>query len=131
MPMSRPPGAPSPDENIKPSTCNLYVNSLPKEITDDKLVQIFGTFGDIESARVMVDLSTRISKGYGFVKFRSHEAGMLACACSRSIIANVSVARNAIQSMNGFQMGANTLTVKAANENVTGATSSNSIPVMY
>ena len=87
--MSRPPGAPSPTDSdssslklASSSSCNLYVNSLPKEITDDKLVQIFGTFGDIESARVMVDLSTRISKGYGFVKFRTHDAGMLTFSLS-------------------------------------------------
>lgn len=77
MPMAQPPGAPSPPlDSIKPSSCNLYVNSLPKEVTDDKLVQMFSTFGDIESARVMVDLGTRVSKGYGFVKFRSAESGM-------------------------------------------------------
>lgn len=37
------------------------------------------------------------------------------------------LARNAVASMNGFQMGANILTVKPANESVTGQTTSNSI----
>ena len=40
---------------------------------------------------------------------------------------NIISAKNAIQAMNGFQMGGNTLTVKAANENSTGATTSDSI----
>lgn len=81
--------------------CNIYINALPKEINDEKLTQIFCTFGDIESARVMVDFNTRISRGYGFVKFKTPEA-----------------AKNAIQTMDGFQLGTNTLNVKFANESV-------------
>lgn len=59
-----------------PSSSNIYIHSLPPEINDDKLVQIFGKFGDIDSARVMVDFNTKESKGYGFVKYKNAEAGM-------------------------------------------------------
>lgn len=118
-------------------------------------MQMFSTFGDIESARVMVDLGTRVSKGYGFVKFRSAESGMnFTCIpllkledtwktysdefCPSSLfllfyhykvifLMCIYLARNAVASMNGFQMGANILTVKPANESVTGQTTSNSI----
>lgn len=85
--------------DLKSSECNIYINSLPKEINDEKLTKIFCTFGDIESARVMVDFNTRISRGYGFVKFKSPEA-----------------AKNAIQTMDGFKLSNNTLNVKFANE---------------
>lgn len=113
--MEAPPGVYIPrdgviDPNVRPSECNLYVNSLPKEITDDKLVLIFGTFGDIESARVMVDRATGISKGYGFVKFRNGDS-----------------ARNAVQAMNGVMLGSNTLTVKPANESAIAQMPSNNI----
>lgn len=104
-------GLSSPDADSKASECNIYINALPKEINDEKLTQIFCTFGDIESARVMVDFNTRISRGYGFVKFKTAES-----------------AKNAIQTMNGFQLGTNTLTVKYANESMTPKqTASNNI----
>lgn len=83
------------------SECNIYINALPKEINDEKLTQIFCTFGEIESARVMLDFNTRVSRGYGFVKFKTPDS-----------------ARNAIQTMDGFQLGTNTLNVKLANESM-------------
>jgi RNA recognition motif. (a.k.a. RRM, RBD, or RNP domain) len=58
------------------SSRNLYINNIPLEINDDRLVHIFSSYGEIDSARIMVDLTTRTSKGYGFVKFKTLESGM-------------------------------------------------------
>lgn len=112
-----------------PSSSNIYIHSLPPEINDDKLVQIFGKFGDIDSARVMVDFNTKESKGYGFVKYKNAEAGMYHPHVSILYSYTFFSAQTAIQTMHGFQIGAKTLVVKPANENgeAPGNTPGNSI----
>lgn len=94
----------------KGSATNVYIHSLPLDVTDDKLHQIFGAFGEIESARVMVDFNTRASRGYGFVKFKTSDA-----------------AAKAIGSMNGYEMNGKTLVVKQANDDANGGTPSNNV----
>lgn len=54
---------------------NIYVGNLPYSIRDDELRATFASFGDVESAEVIVDRRTRRSRGYGFVKMKSDEAG--------------------------------------------------------
>eukprot|EP01111_Echinosteliopsis_oligospora_P001245 TRINITY_DN1182_c0_g1_i2.p1 TRINITY_DN1182_c0_g1~~TRINITY_DN1182_c0_g1_i2.p1 ORF type:complete len:563 (-),score=136.65 TRINITY_DN1182_c0_g1_i2:135-1823(-) len=98
----------SPDK--KGSATNVYIHSLPLDITDEKLHQIFGAYGDIESARVMVDFNTRASRGYGFVKFKNSDA-----------------ATKAIAGMNGSEMNGKTLVVKQANDDANGGTPSNNV----
>lgn len=50
---------------------NIFINYLPHEFTKKELVQLFSPFGKIQSAKVMIDLKTGISKGYGFIRFDS------------------------------------------------------------
>lgn len=47
---------------------NLFINHIPLDMNDAELLSLFTPFGDIDSAKVMVDLQTGQSKGYGFVK---------------------------------------------------------------
>jgi hypothetical protein len=47
---------------------NLFINHVPLDMNDAELLSLFSPFGDIDSAKVMVDLQTGQSKGYGFVK---------------------------------------------------------------
>ena len=51
---------------------NLYVRNLEHEIDDERLRKEFSKFGQITSAKVMVD-KTMHSKGFGFVCFSSPE----------------------------------------------------------
>jgi len=46
----------------------LYVGNLPYSMRDDDLQQHFGAFGQVASAKVMVDRDTGRSKGFGFVE---------------------------------------------------------------
>eukprot|EP00742_Colponemidia_sp_Colp-10_P017980 GILJ01020727.1.p1 GENE.GILJ01020727.1~~GILJ01020727.1.p1 ORF type:complete len:410 (+),score=62.74 GILJ01020727.1:175-1404(+) len=70
---------PPPDYNIRKSEdtydtrCNIYVASMPRTFDDHKLAAFFSRFGPIVSAKVMCDHSTGVSKGYGFVLFKSEE----------------------------------------------------------
>jgi len=51
------------------SGTKLFVGGLAWETTDKTLHDSFKEFGDIVSAMVVIDRSTRRSKGYGFVTF--------------------------------------------------------------
>lgn len=52
---------------------NLYVKNLDESVTDDMLRDEFATMGTITSARVMKDLKTDRSKGFGFVCYSTPE----------------------------------------------------------
>lgn len=52
---------------------NLYVKNLDESVTDDVLRDEFATIGTITSARVMKDLKTDRSKGFGFVCYSTPE----------------------------------------------------------
>jgi len=49
----------------------LFVGSLAFSATDDDLNQFFGQFGNVVSAKVIVDRETGRSKGFGFVEMSS------------------------------------------------------------
>ncbi|KNC47578.1 uncharacterized protein AMSG_02604 [Thecamonas trahens ATCC 50062] len=49
--------------------CNVFVKYLPNDVDDDVLHALFAGFGDIASCKVMVDLDSGKSLGYGFVRF--------------------------------------------------------------
>lgn len=53
--------------------CNLFVFHCPNEWTDDDLIRRFSKFGKIVSAKIMVELDSGRSRGFGFVSFY-HEA---------------------------------------------------------
>ncbi|XP_046850020.1 nucleolysin TIAR-like isoform X2 [Xenia sp. Carnegie-2017] len=48
---------------------HIFVGDLPDQMTTDLLKSSFEKFGKISDARVVVDASTGMSKGYGFVSF--------------------------------------------------------------
>jgi CUG-BP- and ETR3-like factor len=78
-----------------PEGCNLFIYHIPEEFGDSDLMQVFQPFGSIVSSRVFVDKKTGISKGFGFVSYD-----------------NPMSAKNAIQAMNGFQIGNRRLKVE-------------------
>ncbi|DBA13463.1 TPA: hypothetical protein GDO54_018533, partial [Pyxicephalus adspersus] len=48
---------------------HVFVGDLSPEITTDDIKAAFGPFGRISDARVVKDMTTGKSKGYGFVSF--------------------------------------------------------------
>jgi RNA recognition motif-containing protein len=46
----------------------LYVGNLAYSVRDDSLMQAFSQFGNVSSAKVMMDRETGRSKGFGFVE---------------------------------------------------------------
>lgn len=49
---------------------HIFVGDLSNEVNDDILLKAFSAFGNVSEARVMWDMKTGRSRGYGFVAFR-------------------------------------------------------------
>ena len=49
---------------------HIFVGDLSNEVNDEVLTQAFSAFGSVSEARVMWDMKTGRSRGYGFVAFR-------------------------------------------------------------
>ena len=75
----------------------LYVGSLPYSVNDESLAQLFSTYGTVESAKVITDRETGLSKGFGFVEMASEQE-----------------ATEAINNLNGSGYEGRTLTVSKA-----------------
>lgn len=76
---------------------NIYVGGLPYAVTAEQLQELFGTYGTVDSARVIMDKYTGQSRGFGFVEMRSSAEG-----------------QQAIQALNGTQLSGRTITVNEA-----------------
>lgn len=75
----------------------LYVGNLSWSVRDEDLQQQFASFGQVQSAKVMMDRDSGRSKGFGFVE-----------------MSNSQEAEAAIQALNGQNMGGRDLTVNIA-----------------
>ena len=73
---------------------DIYVGNLPYSATDRDLQELFAEFGEVASARVVMDRETGRAKGFGFVEMR-----------------NDSEANKAIESLNGTDMNGRALRV--------------------
>jgi RNA recognition motif-containing protein len=54
---------------------NIYIGNLSREVTEEDLNQLFGTYGALKSAKVIRDMFTQDSKGFGFVEMQSKSDG--------------------------------------------------------
>ncbi len=51
----------------------LYVGKLPYRTSDQELGDLFGQFGEVISATIIIDRETGRSKGFGFVEMSNDE----------------------------------------------------------
>ena len=75
----------------------LYVGNLPYQVRDSDLEEAFNQFGQVTSAKVMMERETGRSKGFGFVEMGSD-----------------SEAQAAIEGMNGQSLGGRSIVVNEA-----------------
>ena len=59
---------------------HIFVGDLSNEVNDETLLQAFSAFGNVSEARVMWDMKTGRTRGYGFVAFRDRDAAEKALA---------------------------------------------------
>ncbi|MEX0932482.1 MAG: RNA-binding protein [Candidatus Pacearchaeota archaeon] len=52
----------------------VYVGNLPFSVDSEKLKELFGSYGEIEEATVIVDKFSQRSKGFGFVTFKEDDS---------------------------------------------------------
>jgi len=75
----------------------LYVGSLPYNIDDTGLQEIFAPFGAVVSAKIVTDRFSGQSKGFGFVEMSSRSEG-----------------HKAMEGLNGKSLGHRSLVVNEA-----------------
>ncbi|KAG5175210.1 hypothetical protein JKP88DRAFT_203737 [Tribonema minus] len=78
-----------------PDGCNLFVFHIPNDMTNNDLYALFSDYGEVISARIMVDKVSGRSRGFGFVSFSTRAS-----------------AEAAIKGMNGFHIGHKRLKVQ-------------------
>ncbi|KAK0365533.1 E3 ubiquitin-protein ligase pub1 [Friedmanniomyces endolithicus] len=78
---------------------HIFVGDLSNEVNDEVLLQAFSAFGQVSEARVMWDMKTGRSRGYGFVAFRDR-----------------SEAEKALSSMDGEWLGSRAIRCNWANQ---------------
>ena len=76
---------------------NIYVSNISFSMTEGDLQQAFEEFGEVSSVKIITDKFTGKSKGFGFVEMD-----------------NDGEAENAIEQLNGTQLGGRELQVKKA-----------------
>jgi RNA recognition motif-containing protein len=76
---------------------NIYVGNISYNIREDELRTAFGSFGQVESIKIIKDKYSGQSKGFGFVDMPSAEE-----------------ARSAITDLNGKELNGRTLKVNEA-----------------
>lgn len=81
----------------------IYVGGLPYSVDDTQLESLFGQYGQVTEATIISDRFTGQSRGFGFVA-----------------MANDDEATNAINALNGTQLGGRNLTVNEAKERESG-----------
>lgn len=90
---------------------HVFVGDLSPEVNDEVLAKAFSAFGTMSDARVMWDMNSGKSRGYGFLAFRDKTD-----------------AEQAIATMNGEWLGSRAIRVNWANQKTQGAPSSGSVP---
>ena len=50
---------------------NIYVGNLSYSVTEEDMRALFIEFGDVSSAKLIMDRDTGRSKGFGFVEMKS------------------------------------------------------------
>ncbi|KYR01017.1 hypothetical protein DLAC_02099 [Tieghemostelium lacteum] len=82
--------------------CNVFVKYLPCDYTEKELYKLFEPYGSIINTKVMVNIKTGNSLGYGFVRF-----------------SDANFAQEAIKNMNRVQIGYKTLLCKLSKPSTT------------
>jgi RNA recognition motif-containing protein len=78
---------------------NIYVSNLSFQTTEEDLKNMFGKFGTVTSAKIIMDRETNRSRGFAFIEMPSE-----------------SEANEAIQKLNNKEIGGRALSVSVARE---------------
>ncbi len=57
---------------------NIYVANIPWKATEEQLKQLFAEYGEVSSAKIIMDKVTQRSRGFGFIEMADDTAGRTA-----------------------------------------------------
>jgi RNA recognition motif-containing protein len=78
---------------------NIFVGNLPFNVVEEELREFFEEYGEVESAKIIMDRASGRSKGFGFVE-----------------MSNEDQAKQAIEELNGAEVDGRTIVVNKAEE---------------
>jgi RNA recognition motif-containing protein len=87
---------------------NIYVGSLPFDLDEEELKEIFEEYGEVSTVKVITDKFTGKSRGFGFVE-----------------MPDVETAKKAIEDLNGAEIDGRTIVVNESVEKPEGSRRSN------
>ncbi|MEJ0029298.1 MAG: RNA-binding protein [Bacteroidota bacterium] len=76
---------------------NIYVANIPWKASEDQLKQLFSEYGEVHTAKIIMDKVTQRSRGFGFIEMPDESS-----------------ARNAINGLNGADFLGKNLVVNEA-----------------
>jgi RNA recognition motif-containing protein len=76
---------------------NIYVANIPFKASEQELKGLFEEYGEVASAKIIMDKVTQRSRGFGFIEMADDSSG-----------------KQAIESLNGFSFLGKTLVVNEA-----------------
>lgn len=89
---------------------DIFVGSLPFKLKEDELAALFAPFGEVNSAKIVIDKQSRQNKGFGFVDMPNKEEALNAIkslhgteVMGRAIIVNESIKREDNRRRDDFQ----------------------------
>ncbi|NCD69640.1 RNA recognition motif domain-containing protein [Mucilaginibacter agri] len=82
---------------------NIFVGSLPYQLKEEDLRELFEAYGEVSSAKLIIDRETGRSKGFGFVEMSDDES-----------------AQKAIDGLNGIEVSGRSIAVSQAEERKAG-----------
>ncbi len=59
---------------------NIYVANIPWKATEEQLRDLFNQYGEVSSAKIILDRETQRSRGFGFVEMPDDASGRQAIA---------------------------------------------------
>ena len=57
---------------------NIYVANIPWKASEDQLKDLFSQYGEVTSAKIIMDKVTQRSRGFGFVEMGDDNSGRTA-----------------------------------------------------
>ena len=82
---------------------NIFVGSLPYNLKEDELKEIFEEYGEVTSAKIITDKFSGRSKGFGFIEMSDDEA-----------------AKKSIEELNGAELNGRAIVVNESIEKKDG-----------
>ena len=94
--------------SIEGDNTNLIINYLPPTMSEGTLATLFSPYGLLERCKIVVDLQTLRSRGYGFVKYDNEVS-----------------AERALNALNGYELNGKKLKVAFARKQCKAITNAN------